>query len=117
MCLPVERFRVTSRKSTHFLLASIVIFRPCSLKIAHRSFLVNSSYQAGDPLMIPRPSSRNNPKLLQNSTELSNYVWDLKDNNVDFNIKWKILKQAKPKVLIVLRRVAFRVGYWKENFV
>ena len=29
-------------------------------------------------------------------TELSNYVWDLKDNNVDFNIKWKILKQAKP---------------------
>ena len=32
----------------------------------------------------------------KHSTELSNYVWDLKDNNVDFNIIWKILKQAKP---------------------
>ena len=63
MCLPVERFRVISRKSTHFLLASIVIFRPCSLEIAHRSFLVNSTWR-GDPLMIPRPSSRYNPKLL-----------------------------------------------------
>ena len=44
----------------------------------------------------------NNPKISfkcrrkKHSTELSNYVWDLKDNNVDFNIKWKILKQAKP---------------------
>ena len=32
----------------------------------------------------------------KHSTELSNYVWDLKDNNVEFNIIWKILKQAKP---------------------
>ena len=32
----------------------------------------------------------------KHSTELSNYVWDLKDNNVDFNIIWKILKQANP---------------------
>ena len=31
----------------------------------------------------------------KHSTELSNYIWQLKDNNVDFNIKWKILKQAK----------------------
>ena len=37
-----------------------------------------------------------NYRRKKHSTELSNYVWDLKDNNVDFNIKWKILKQAKP---------------------
>ena len=28
ICLPVVRLSVTSRKSTHFLLASMVIFRP-----------------------------------------------------------------------------------------
>ena len=29
------------------------------------------------------------------STELSNYIWTLKDKNIDFNISWKILKHAK----------------------
>jgi hypothetical protein len=32
----------------------------------------------------------------RNSTELSKYVWTLKDSNVHFSIKWKILKQCKP---------------------
>jgi hypothetical protein len=32
----------------------------------------------------------------RNSTELSKHVWALKDSAVDFNISWKILRQAKP---------------------
>ena len=28
------------------------------------------------------------------STELSKHVWNLKDNNINFRITWKILKQA-----------------------
>ena len=31
----------------------------------------------------------------RNSTELSKYVWDLKRENVDYSIRWKILKRAK----------------------
>ena len=32
----------------------------------------------------------------KHQTELSKYVWNLKDNHVDFNIKWTILTHAKP---------------------
>ncbi len=32
----------------------------------------------------------------RNSTELSKHIWELKRNNIDFNIKWKTLKRAKP---------------------
>ncbi len=60
ICFPL---RVTSRKSTHFLLASMVIFKPYFLKIAHKSFLINST-SCGDLLLIPRPSSLSRPKLL-----------------------------------------------------
>ena len=28
--------------------------------------------------------------------ELSKYVWDLKSRNIDYAIKWKLLKRAKP---------------------
>ena len=31
----------------------------------------------------------------RNSTELRKYVWDLKRENVDYSIRWKILKRAK----------------------
>ena len=31
----------------------------------------------------------------KNSTELSKKVWELKENNINFSIKWKILKKAK----------------------
>ena len=48
MCFPLVELRLTSRKSTDFLLASIVIFKPCVLKIAHRYFLINSTSR-GDP--------------------------------------------------------------------
>ena len=32
----------------------------------------------------------------KHATELSKHVWKLKDKNVDYKIKWKIIKQAKP---------------------
>ena len=31
----------------------------------------------------------------QKQTTLSNHVWDLKDNNIPHEIKWKILAKAK----------------------
>ena len=35
-------------------------------------------------------------KASKNSTELSKYVWSLKDNNIDFVIKWQSIAPAKP---------------------
>ena len=32
----------------------------------------------------------------QHSTELSKYIWQLKGKGADYDIKWKILKQAAP---------------------
>ena len=34
-------------------------------------------------------------KKYSNSTELSKYIWDLKDSNVQYSIDWKIMKQCK----------------------
>jgi hypothetical protein len=31
----------------------------------------------------------------RNSTELSKYIWNLKNNNISYSIRWKILKRAK----------------------
>ena len=31
-----------------------------------------------------------------NQTELSKYIWTLKDNSIDFKVKWKILQSATP---------------------
>ena len=31
-----------------------------------------------------------------NSTELSNHIWNLRDNNQNFNIKWSIISRARP---------------------
>ena len=36
-----------------------------------------------------------NPKH-RNSTELSKYMWHLKDSNVNYSTKWKIIKQCRP---------------------
>ena len=33
--------------------------------------------------------------MISNSTTLSKYIWELKDNGKEFNIKWSILKHAK----------------------
>jgi hypothetical protein len=32
----------------------------------------------------------------RNATELSKYVWELKNRNSHYTIKWKLLKRAKP---------------------
>ena len=37
--------------------------------------------------------SCNNPNY-KNKTELSTYIWQLKDKKIDFNIKWKIINLA-----------------------
>ena len=37
-----------------------------------------------------------NNKAKRLNTELSKHIWELKEKNVDFKIKWDILKQAKP---------------------
>ena len=63
MYLPLVKLRVTSRKLTIFLLASMVILRPCLLKMAHRSFLMSSTWRGG-AVVTPRPSSLYKPKLL-----------------------------------------------------
>jgi len=39
-------------------------------------------------------SFRNTNK--RNATELSKYIWYLKDNHINYNIKWTILKRARP---------------------
>ena len=39
-------------------------------------------------------ASFNNLKK-RNSTELSKYIWELKDNNISYSITWKILKRAR----------------------
>jgi hypothetical protein len=31
----------------------------------------------------------------RNSTELSKYIWNLKNNNISYSIRWKILKRAR----------------------
>ena len=41
-----------------------------------------------------KASFRNSSKKY--TTELSKYIWELKDNEVQYDITWKILKQAKP---------------------
>ncbi len=32
----------------------------------------------------------------RNNTELSKYIWNLKDQQKDYNIEWEILRAAKP---------------------
>ena len=48
-------------------------------------------------------ASFNNLKK-RNSTELSKYIWDLKDNNITYSITWKILKRAKSYSIIVMHQ-------------
>ena len=40
-------------------------------------------------------SSFKNSKY-RNSTELSKYIWTLKDTNVQYSIKWKVIKRCRP---------------------
>ena len=33
----------------------------------------------------------------EHTTELANYIWNLKDNNTDYKTKWEILNRTKSK--------------------
>ena len=35
-------------------------------------------------------------RKLSNSTELSKYIWQLKDSNINFTTKWSIMARARP---------------------
>lgn len=35
-------------------------------------------------------------KRKKNATELSKHIWNLKDNNIDFTLTWKIVARASP---------------------
>ena len=37
-------------------------------------------------------------KTKEKSTELSKYIWELKDNNINYNLKWHIATKAQPYV-------------------
>ena len=37
-------------------------------------------------------------KSKEKSTELSKYIWELKDNNIQYNLKWRIASKARPCV-------------------
>ena len=37
-----------------------------------------------------------NDRNKRNSTELSKYIWELKDRNEEYGIKWKVLHHAQP---------------------
>ena len=65
--------KVESDVEKVFLFASIVILRPCSLKMVHRSFLVSSTWRGG-AFVIPRPSSLYKPKLLPKSLALFSFT-------------------------------------------
>ena len=35
-------------------------------------------------------------RIYENETELSKYLWQLKDKEINYNIKWKIIRKASP---------------------
>ena len=50
----------------------------------------------------------------RNATELSKHIWDLKNENVGFDIKWKVLKRAKSYIIAPQTDVIF--AYMGEIF-
>jgi hypothetical protein len=48
----------------------------------------------GGAISPPRYIVKKGTEEHSNKTELSKYIWTLKDNKKDFNINWKILKHA-----------------------
>ena len=35
-------------------------------------------------------------RIYENETELSKYIWQLKDKEIEYNIKWKIIRKSSP---------------------
>jgi hypothetical protein len=50
----------------------------------------------------------------RNATELSKYVWELKNRNIDYTIKWKLLKRAKPYNCVSNR---CNLCFWEKYFI
>ena len=46
----------------------------------------------------------------KNVTELSKYIWSLKEQNINYQIKWKKVKQATGRILMPTRNVIFAYG-------
>ena len=61
--VPVAILKVTSKKSTTVLFASMIMVNPLSLNILQTDFFIFSTC-LGVPVIIPKPSSRYNPKLV-----------------------------------------------------
>ena len=72
LLLPFVRFKVTSRKSTIFLLASIVILRPFNLNtwLTSCMFVFLFSISFGVVLQVARSSSRYRPTSFLNFQHL-----------------------------------------------
>ena len=51
----------------------------------------------------------------QNCTELSKHIWNLKQKNIEYSIKWKILKRAKSYSNIVSKRC--NLCLWEKYFI
>jgi hypothetical protein len=50
----------------------------------------------------------------QNCTELSKHIWNLKQKNIEYSIKWKILKRAKSSNVSNKR---CNLCLWKKYFI
>ena len=50
----------------------------------------------------------------RNATELSQYIWHLQANNINYNIKWRILKRARPYNPISKR---CNLCLWEKYFI
>ncbi|XP_067940660.1 uncharacterized protein [Watersipora subatra] len=50
----------------------------------------------------------------RNATELSKYIWRLKDSGLDYNIKWSILKTARPYSPITKR---CELCIWEKYYI
>ena len=83
----LQTFAVTSHKSDCCQIGGIVI------KNMFVYFLCLNVALCCENLCLNVPSV--SPKYT-NSTELSKYIWKLRDNNQDFNIKWTVISRARP---------------------
>ena len=55
-----------------------------------------------------------NHKRYSNDTELSKYIWKLKDNKQDFDITWSVLKQSIFRIREDQKDVIY---VWRKSFV
>ena len=70
----------------------------CNFSFQIKFYLPSSrgDYQSFTTLCHPACSNSNTCDVHRNSTELSKYIWTLKDNNINFFISWRILSSSLP---------------------